>query len=198
MKKSFQLYLQYIKGIIKMRFNKTWVLVIAVVIVAALIRLLPHPFNFTPIGALALFSGSILYKRKWALVLPLGGLILSDLVMEYFNPGSGIYDGILAVYASFVLIALLGSRLKSNKSIVRVFGFSLTSSVLFFLITNFTFWYAGQLYPVSINGLLESYYMGLPFFRNGLLGDLFFNGLFFGSYYFLTIRIKSLQKALNL
>lgn len=178
-----------------MKRHSNLIIILAVIVLAALIRLLPHPYNFTPIGALALFSGSLIRKKNIALLaLPFGGLIMSDAIMEYIKPGTGFYPGIASVYGSFLLIFILGFFLQSNRSIARVAGFSILSSIVFYLVTNFAFWYGGTLYPLNFSGIMESYYMAIPFFRNGLLGDLLFNGFFFGSYYLLSRKLH-LQEA---
>lgn len=97
------------------------------------------------------------------------------------------------VYGSFLLSGLIGLLIKKHKTIFTVVGGSLLSSVLFFLITNFAVWADPRsFYPQGIEGLLASYTAGLPFFRNTILGDLFFSGLFFGGYELLKIVISKI------
>src|SRR3989344_1820958 len=103
---------------------------IGLILVAAFSRLIPHPWNFTAIGAIALFGGSFVPSKKLSLVLPLASLILSDLVL-------GFHSTMVFVYAAFSLNVLLGWGLRDNQTPVKVTSYALLSSSLFFLITNF-------------------------------------------------------------
>lgn len=145
-----------------------------IVAFAALMRLVPHPPNFAPIAALAIFGGVYLDKR-YALAVPFVAMFISDLFL-------GFHDTMPFVYTSFLLSGLIGLWLKGHKKIGYIIGGTLLSSILFFLITNFGVWLAGSLYPRTLPGLLESYTLALPFFRNTFLGDLFYTGLFFTSF----------------
>ena len=137
-------------------------------------RLLPHPANVAPIGAMALFGGVYLSKRL-AITLPLVALFVSDIFL-------GFHATMGYVYGSFVLVSLLGMWVRSKKSPVTLVGASLAGSLLFFLITNFGVWAETNMYPKTWAGLVESYMMALPFFRNSLFGDLFYGMVFFGGY----------------
>lgn len=155
---------------------------------AAISRFLPnHPYNFTAIGAMALFAGTAFSDKRMAYLLPIFVMALTDL---YF----GFHFSILPVYMCFAITVFLGTRIKEIK-LRSVIGMSLLSSFLFFLITNLPFWYADlSLYTLDLKGTLESYYMALPFFRNQLLGDLFYNGILFGIYYLIcksALKIKT-------
>lgn len=149
----------------------------AIILVAIVARVIPHPPNFAPIGGLALFSGSH-FKKKIALLIPITAMFLSDIFL-------GFHKTILFVYLSFIIIALIGGLIKTNKwqSLLKA---SLVSSILFFLITNFGVWATGSMYQKNINGLTQSYVMGLPFFRNTLISDLFYSFSFFYVYRFLS------------
>lgn len=158
------------------------------VLIGAAARVIPHPANFAPIGAMALFGGAYMNKKQ-ALTLPILAMILSDFVIGF--------DSIpmrLTVYGSFFLIVLMGMFLKKRVSVKNTILFSLSASILFFVITNFAVWAIGGLYPHTITGLTESYFFAIPFFRNTIFADLFYNGLFFGGYEFAikTIRNKKL------
>jgi len=161
---------------------------------AAFLRLIPHPPNFAPIAAIALFGGVYLPK-KYALILPLGALILSDYFLGFYG------STMLYVYASFALIGLLGLWVRSRKKVPVVFAASLSSSVLFFLITNFGVWASPtSWYAPNLSGLINSYTMALPFFRNTLVGDLVYTGVFFGAYELARSFARNLlpQKLFNL
>lgn len=145
-----------------------------IVLIAALSRLLPHPPNFTPVAAIAL-AGGVYMNKRYATIIPLVALVLSDAII-------GFHNTVYYVYGSFVLIGLIGLWLKSHKKAPIVFGGVLLSSVLFFLITNFGVWSAGDgtIYPKSFAGLIECYTAGIPFFRNTLLGDVVYTAVLFG------------------
>lgn len=151
---------------------------IGLILVAAFSRLIPHPWNFTAIGAIALFGGSFVPSKKLSLVLPLAALILSDLVL-------GFHSTMVFVYAAFLLNVLLGWGLRDNQTPVKVTSYALLSSSLFFLITNFGVWAMGGMYPMTASGLVNSYVAAIPFFDNQIYGDLFFSGVLFGGYAYL-------------
>lgn len=147
------------------------------------VRLAPHPVNFTPVAAVALFSGVYLPK-KWSMVLPLLIMFSSDIFL-------GFYDWRLmaVVYSCFLLIALIGWLAKKNKNILTILTASLGMSVFFFLATNLAVWVFSTWYPHNLGGLMLNYYLAVPFFRNTLLGDLFFTAVFFGAYELIRLRL---------
>lgn len=146
------------------------------ILAGVLLRLLPHPANFAPIAALALFGGTYLNK-KYALLIPLVAVFLSDLYLGFYS-----IPIMAAVYGSFIIVGLLGLWLKKHKNTQNTIGVTVLSSVLFFVITNFAVWAFSPWYAKTLPGLLQCYYMALPFFRNTLLGDFFYVGVFFGVY----------------
>ncbi len=145
-----------------------------VIAIATFIRLLPHPPNFSPIAAMALFGG-VYFSKKYALIVPIIALFISDIFL-------GFHPTIPFVYASFLITGLIGLWLKNHRDFKSIAVGTLLSSVLFFLITNFGVWLVGNLYQKNITGLIQSYIMAIPFFRYSLIGDLFYTGIFFGSY----------------
>jgi hypothetical protein len=154
--------------------NKTRLTVLAgMILAAAASRLIPHPPNFTPIAAMALFGGACFSDRRAAFLVPLAGLLASDLVI-------GFYRLMPIVYGSFALMVCLGFWLRDRRTAWRVAGAGVISAVFFFLVTNFTVWALGSLYPKTPGGLIECYAAAIPFFRNMLLGDLFYAGVLFG------------------
>jgi hypothetical protein len=138
-------------------------------------KCLPHPPNFSPIAAMALFGG-VYFGRRSALLLPLAVLFVSDLFLGFYG------SVMIVVYGSFLLIGLMGMWLKKHKNPGMVVATSLMASIVFFLITNLAVWAGTAMYSKDFAGLMQSYTMALPFFRNTLLGDLFFTGIFFGAY----------------
>lgn len=158
------------------------------VLLAALSRLLPHPPNFAPIGAIALFGGAYFYRRSFAYLIPIISMWLSDLILNnvvygsYFNRFIWFYDGFYWTYGAFVLIVTIGFLLLKKVSVKTLLPASLLASVVFFLLSNFGVWCSTTMYPKDMGGILSCYVAGLPFFRNTLLGDLMYNGILFGTF----------------
>lgn len=169
-------------------FTPRFFMLAGMVASAAVARLIPHPWNFTPVSAMALFGGAYFTNKKSAFAVPFAALLISDLVI-------GFYSTIHFVYASFALIVLIGFTLRGAVSAPRVIRAALTSSILFFVITNFGDWLALPVYPKTFSGLLMCYSAGIPFFRNMILGDLFYAGLLFGAFALAERRFPALQKA---
>ncbi|MCB0480353.1 MAG: hypothetical protein KDC83_02930 [Flavobacteriales bacterium] len=178
--------------------NKKLLLILALIGVAAGSRLLPHPPNFTALGAMAIFGGAVLNSNKLRYFLTFGALVVSDLILNntlyYSGEFSFYYPGMLWVYASFGILVLIGSRMKSN-SVKQVVGSGVIGSVAFFLLTNFGYWMSGILYPTDMAGLLACYVAALPFFGNTLVSTLLFSGVLFGSFHLVSTKVLSTVKA---
>jgi hypothetical protein len=142
---------------------------------AAALRLAPHPPNFSPIDAMALFSGAYLGRRALAFVAPLAALLLSDVAL-------GFYRGMEFVYASVALIVLIGWVVGSRRTPVRMGFAAVAGAVSFFLITNLGMWLFSGFYPLTPAGLSACYIAAIPFFQNTLAGDLFYAALLFGGF----------------
>ena len=138
-------------------FNKKQIVIILFILVAAIIRLFPHMPNFTPITAMALFSGVYFTDKRFAFLVPLLAMFISDLFL-------GLYTISIFVYLAFILVGFIG--LKSKKVSITTI---LLSSISFFIITNLGVWFLA--YPKTIDGLIECYTLAIPFFRNSLIGD---------------------------
>jgi hypothetical protein len=160
---------------------------LAMIIAAAMSRLVPHPFNFTPIGALALFGGAQFSDRRLAFLAPLTALFLSDLCI-------GLYSHMEWVYLNFVLTACLGFWLRQRRTAWRIVSASLAASVLFFLVTDFGEWLNGTLYAKDFAGLIACYVAAIPFFPNSLLGDGFYCLVLFGGFALLESRFAILRE----
>ncbi len=148
-------------------------LAVILILMGVILRFVPHMPNFTPVAAIALFSGAYLNKRT-ALVVPLVLMVVSDIII-------GLHNVILFTWGSFILVALLGLRIKKHKSILGIFALSLISSLLFYLITNFGVWFMGW-YPHTLEGLIHCYIMALPFLRNFTLATMLYSIVLFGLY----------------
>jgi len=147
-------------------------------------RLLPHPANFVPIGAIALFSGIYLPKR-FTIILPLIAMLVSDIFIGFYS-----WQIMLAVYLSFTLMTLIGLWVRNNKKFSTVLGGTVLGSISFFLITNAAVWMFGTMYTHNFSGLLQSYTMAIPFFKNSLLGDLFYTGLMVGGFELVKLLVN--------
>lgn len=147
-----------------------------IISVAAILRLLPHPPNIAPIAAMALFGGVYLNK-KYALIIPILALFISDLFIGFYGAPMMSF-----VYGSFLLTGCIGIFLKSHKNPSMIISAALFSSLLFYMVTNFGVWLTTPLYPKTLSGLLNCYTMAIPFFRNTIIGDLLYTGVFFASY----------------
>lgn len=176
-------------------------IIIAVVLVALAVatRFMPHLWNFTALTAVALFAGNYLGPR-YAVGVVFATMLISDLFIGFYS-----WPLMLSVYGSFALVGLVPSLVgkvgagKKNQQkqsgilsgTTKVFGMSLLGSIIFFLVTNWAVWFFGTMYPANFSGLFSSYIAGLPFFRNAILGDLWYTGVFFGVYeYALYLKEK--------
>lgn len=146
-----------------------------------ILRLIPHLPNFAPIAAIALFGSVYLpfgkngMHKKYAIVIPIIAMLIGDYFIGFYNPWV-----LISVYGSFLIIGLIGLWLKNHKTMLNIVGASLSGSIIFFLVTNFSMWaIPHSFYPHNLQGLLTCYTMGLPFFRNTILGDLFYIGVMF-------------------
>ena len=153
------------------------VFALAVIVVAAALRIAPHPWNFTPVGAMALFSGALVRDRRLALVFPLLALLAGDLFVGFYKAGV-----MLMVYSSFLLSVLIGRLLQNRRTFLGIVGATLLGSIQFFLVTNFAMWWLLNSYARTAAGLAACYLAGLPLFWNTLAGDALYAALFFGAF----------------
>jgi len=145
------------------------------ILIAAVLRLVPHPPNFTPIGAMALFSGAYLGRRWLAFAAPLGAMLISDAVL-------GFYSGFWVTYLAIGLVVLIGWLALSRVSPLRVGLAAVASSITFFLVSNFGTWALSGMYPHTSAGLEACFVAAIPFFQNTLAGDLFYATMLFGGF----------------
>lgn len=149
-------------------------LLLMMIFAAAALRLLPHPSNFEPVGALALFAGAHLEKRR-AFLIPLAAMLLSDALI-------GFHSQLPVVYAAFALIACMGFSLKGQVTASAVTISSFAASLLFFVVTNLGVWMFDALYPHTVTGLIACYVAALPFLSNSIAGTLFYSAVLFGGF----------------
>jgi hypothetical protein len=163
--------------------NARFFTILGITLSAAAMRLLPHPPNMTPIAAMALFGGVYFTNRKIAFLVPLAAMYLSDLALGFFVYDFGWFHPFMPfVYASFAVTVCLGLLIRRRLTLLTVGGAALTSSVLFFIVTNFGVWLVDNLYLKTIAGLLSCYVAGIPFFRNTLMGNAFYTLVLFGGF----------------
>ncbi len=174
--------------------NKSLLLsAIVLILFAAASRLFPHYPNFTAIGAMALFGGTVIADKKLAILLPIAALLLSDVCLQIFGITSGFYKGQFFIYGAFILITVLASFIrKPNAGNIAVA--SVWSGIIFFLLSNFGVWVMGSgvVYGKTVSGLVACYAAAIPFYKNeffgnfllnGIYGNLFFSAVLFGAYY---------------
>jgi hypothetical protein len=176
-------------------------LAFALIALAALTRLLPHPNNFTPIGSIALF-GAAYFNRQWLMLLaPFAALFFTDLFLNnviYRDLYGNQFTLITSwwIYAAFAMVMLAGFGLLSKQVTgLSVFAASLSASAIFFLVTNFSVWAESGIYPKTAAGLAACYTAGIPFLGNTVLGDLFFSVSMFGVYEWLKWKNENLVRA---
>jgi hypothetical protein len=171
--------------------NKARLLALLIAIfAAAALRLIPHPPNFSPIAAMALFSGAYLPRRALAFVAPFAALLLSDAAL-------GFYAGMNFVYFSFALTVLIGWAVASRKTPLTIGGAAVASSLLFFVLTNFGMWLFSGFYPLTSAGLVACFVAAIPFFQNTLVGDLSFTVLLFGGFALLERLVPAIRQPLT-
>jgi hypothetical protein len=151
------------------------ILVFATIVLAVALRVAPHPWNFTPVGAIALFSGAMVRDRRLAFLFPLLVMFVTDAIIG-FNKLSPL------VYASFLISVLIGRFLSRKRNVLRIGGASFLGALQFFLITNFGVWAFLNSYAGTGAGLATCYVAGIPFFWNTLAGDAVYATLLFGGF----------------
>ena len=161
--------------------------ILTMILAAAAVRLLPHPPNFTPVAAMALFGGALIMNRWLACLLPLAAMLCSDLVL-------GFHGTMGWVYGALVVSTFLGRRIGSTATPRRIATWGLCSSVFFFLLTNLGVWLAGvPVYPRTAAGLLLCYEMAVPFFVYEFAGTLCYTFLLFGCLRLAEICVPSVR-----
>lgn len=158
------------------------------ILFAVVLRFVVDIPNFAPITAIAIFSGAYL-KKTWAVFIPISAMLVSDYFIGFYS-----WQIMLSVYLSFALSGLLGLWLRRRLDAGNAIGVTLAASIQFYLLTNFAVWAFGTMYPRDFFGLMLSYQNALPFFRNTLLGDLFYVGALFGSYAIIRYMMRKKEQ----
>lgn len=163
-----------------------FLILFVIVILVALTRLLPHPPNFTPIAALALFGGAFFADKRMAYIVALGAMFLSDIFL-------GFHGTMIFVYGAFIITIFMGTMMRGKVTGKNVLGGAIGSSVLFYILTNFGVWLTSAYYPLTIEGLITCYVAAIPFFHYTLAGTLVYSAVLFGGFEFAQRRIPALQ-----
>jgi hypothetical protein len=177
-----------------MKSSKNMVLsFLLMVLIAALYRIIPgRPFGFAPQWAMAVFAGAIIKDKKWALIIPVLSIFISDLLYQVLYIGGissipGLYEGQWQNYLLFALLVFVGFAIRKI-NIFQITAASFAAPTLYFLVSNFLVWASngttrGLDRPRTFNGLMLCYADGIPFYRMSILATLIFSGILFGSYY---------------
>ncbi len=192
--------------------NKFFI-VLTLITVAGLSRLLPHPWNFTPLTGITLMSASFIITRWKSFLLPFLIWLVTDHLVNTFIYNKSLLDfsyfistTALGVYVSMALIWLIGNWLRSNMKTSSILAASLSSSLIFYLVSNTFVFIGNSFYSQDLNGWLQCLAMGIPFYKNdfglffgsfffnGVMGDLFYTSLLFGSYSIWVNKSLSLNK----
>jgi len=154
--------------------NQKWLrlaLLLSIIVLAVVCRVLPHPRNFTPVGALALFGGATFASRSASVLVPLGALFIGDMFL-------GLHSLMPFVYGCLLFNVSLGWWLRERRRPLPIAGATLLGAIVFFLVTNLGVWWA--FYEHSLAGLIACYVAAIPYFGRTLLGDFVFATAFFG------------------
>ncbi|MDP4266774.1 MAG: hypothetical protein Q8880_05015 [Bacteroidota bacterium] len=169
-----------------------------IIIAAAAMRLFPHPVGFAPIGAMALFGGAYFGKKWQSFFIPLTALWISDIALNYafYHNVVLFHDMFLWVYGAFALNVLIGKCLIKKVKVSSITSASLIAALMFYLITNLGVWMSTGLlamYPHTPAGLFACYVAGLPYLGGSVLSNLFYSGLFFGTFEFFQKKYPALS-----
>lgn len=176
--------------------NKRLLVLTALVGVAALSRLAPHPDNVTPVAAIALFGGACFAGRRAAYGIPLLAMVIGDVALCL----AGRYGWLESlqtqvwVYACLLLTVWIGRSLPAKRNFLHIGAASLAGSLLFFAVTNFACWAFGTLYTKDGAGLAQCFTAAVPFFRASLAGDLCFAAVLFGGFALLEKGFPALRQ----
>ncbi|MBI3586897.1 MAG: hypothetical protein HY088_07200 [Ignavibacteriales bacterium] len=169
---------------------------VSMVLAAVVSRLIPHPPNFTPIIALALFGGAYFENKKIAFAIPLAAMVISDAALAMFKGYTFFSSMRFVIYSCFALITGMGFLLRNKVKVVNVTMTSVTASVVFFVISNFAVWLGldGGFYPLNLTGLIACYVAAIPFFNNTMFSALIYSAVLFGSFEAAKYKFPVLSK----
>ena len=179
-------------------FTPRFIFITSAILIAAFSRMIPHMQNFSPLGAIGLFGAAHLTKKWQAFLIPILATFLSDLFInnviyaQYYPHFTWFYEGFYWQYISYLLIIITGIFLLKKTDTPRIVIAALSSTVIFFLVSNIGCWVGNPAYPQNIAGLMTCYNAGVPFIQGTLLGDLFYSGVLFGAFYLTQVKFPTL------
>ena len=171
--------------------NIVWSFIL-LVIVAALYRIIPgRPFGFAPQWAMAIYAGAVIKDKRWAFIMPVLSMFVSDLFYHVLYIGGisnmpGFYEGQWQNYLLFTLLVFVGLAVK-KLNVLQIGIASVTAPTFYFLVSNFLVWASngatrGLNRPKNFDGLMLCYADGIPFYKMSILATLVFSAILFGSY----------------
>ena len=158
-----------------------WQWIAGLVLLLTFFRLIPHPPNFTPLGAMAILTAATIKDLRLAVLIPMGAMLISDFLL-------GFHSSVFFVYSAIAVIVMMNKFLLKSISVSKLALAALASAIIFFLISNFGAWLSHTMYPRTLDGIWQAYIAGIPFFRNTLLSNLFFTAISFYALTFLPTK----------
>ena len=143
-----------------------YVLPICLILALSLTRLIPHPSNFAPVLALGIFSGFYFRNFILSFFIVISSMFIGDIFL-------GFHNTMIFTYSSLAVAVLIGLFLK-NFNILGILIAGITSSIAFFIVTNFGAWLTLDMYEKNLSGLFHSYVLAIPFYHNTLLSTLLY------------------------
>ncbi|TGK30115.1 hypothetical protein EHQ05_03915 [Leptospira yasudae] len=176
---------------LKSKFASEDTISILGVLLSGISRFLPHPSNFTSVGAMTVYSGARVQGWK-AFAYPMFMMLVTDFILSKIHGFDWFYEGLPVVYCSLLVNVFLGRIfLKNNDKLVSVAAVSLLASVQFFILSNFSVWAFSSLYPKTSVGLLTCYIAAIPYFGGTLLGNIIYTPVLFGVLDRVELKVKA-------
>ena len=159
--------------------------ILGIILLASFSRLIPHYPNFTPVIAIAIFGGKFFNDRSLAVLLPLlilwvSDLILNNFVFNYYESFIFFYSGFFWQYLPIICITLIGRYSLDKISLLRLLGVSISSSLIFYIVSNFGVFISSSIYTKDLSGLILCYTVALPFFYGTLSSTVIYTFSLFG------------------
>ena len=149
-----------------------WYWIAGLVLLLAFSRLIPHPPNFTPLGAMAILAGATIKDLRLGIFIPIAAMLVSDALI-------GFHSSVFFVYAAVITMVVLSRICLARYTVARLAGTAVAASIVFYVVTNFGAWLSHDMYAHTASGLWQAYVAGIPFFRNTLLSNLLFTAISF-------------------
>lgn len=160
--------------------------IFGLILMVVVSRFIPHPPNFAPVMAMALFGGAVFSDRRLAFIIPFAALLISDIFL-------GFYSFLPAVYLCYVIVVFIGFSMRNRVTIGKIVLNSFISSIIFFIVTNLAYWLFSGLYTMNLQGLLACYTAAIAFYKypafgietsfllNSIISTMIYSGVLFGS-----------------